>query len=94
MFWNFLQCIVTMVCGIRCCERVDPYPQGSALIWLRIRIHIENVDPDPGTKKFTKMNNKPDFQPLKKGFCVPLWECFMMEKSDLDQDPHWFGGSV
>jgi hypothetical protein len=31
----------------------------------RIRIHVENVDPDPGVRKLTKIYKVPFFQPFK-----------------------------
>jgi hypothetical protein len=50
---------------------VDPDPDsdlhGSTLIWLSwIRIRMGNVDPDPGTRKLTKISNPTSFLPFKR----------------------------
>ncbi len=49
----------------------DPDPHGSALIWLSwVRIRIGNADPDPGTRKYNKINRKTWFPAIQNGFVV------------------------
>jgi hypothetical protein len=47
----------------------DPDPHGSALIWLSwIRIRIGNADPDPGIRKFIKINRYTWFLAFRMAF--------------------------
>jgi hypothetical protein len=44
------------------------YVQFTAVLWIRVWIHIGNADPDPGATNFTKFTNKSEFQPFKEAF--------------------------
>ncbi len=40
----------------------------SVVLWIRIRIDLALLDPDPGAGNLPKLTNKPDFQSSKNAF--------------------------
>ncbi len=67
---------------MQCCGSGSGYVgiRNSALIcfsWIWIR--IGNADPDPRTKKLTKIMNKPGFQPFRKTY-MPYFMTYYLHK--------------